>query len=674
MSEIKQYPQGYNNPVNDLHKINNRLVSDMVSGSVTNPRDIIFRMSLDDNQEIDYNSVINTAIRLKYIKQSEVKKIMADRKIEEAIGCIPENCMKLVKAYFEKNKIEVDITGNITFHMIPNKLSNEIGMNLEKCEGLYEQGIETNCRFDIEEYGDKINVLNAMSHACNAELSQDKLARKIRILRDEFGLTFGNKSIEDCISELTDEISTNIRVNTYKNIAHYKHMNYDEQEQDWKNIVTGLFNDSEMSYDCTISILKKFIWQVKRKMTGNPVTNHNMVVIVGKQGSGKTTFVEKLLSPVKDVSIGTNMEEIGDQRNVDLFSYYVMFLDEMSRADRADIETIKNIITTKQISRRILGTSKIFTKNQNSTFIGCSNKNLDQVISDETGIRRFVPLQFKNNPDWTVLENVNFKKLWSSVSEFGDDPSEKYFEEVKTIQSQYRTKTACEDWINSLKHKDTTEKFVDGRKWYVKFQTYEELYYPHRNTSFSTWDREMNRLCNQTPELGFDCVISGNTRFYKFSWEDSQGMNTPWTGEVEQILEDVKPNDFVDENGNIKEDAKETVNIAINEEEEFKNELKRVESISVENRTFYDKFIMAENSRRLKGHRPRSFEEIRIACEETKERIKRKKDEIVVDKEITEVKNVVPVEVGGNVIVTPKTQMKSEIQQFVAKIKQQHDF
>ena len=50
-------------------------------------------------------------------------------------------------------------------------------------------------------------------------------------------------------------------------------------------------------------VLRKFIWQVKRKMLNLPVTNHLMPILSGPQGKGKSTFLMRFLPPVEEVAI-----------------------------------------------------------------------------------------------------------------------------------------------------------------------------------------------------------------------------------------------------------------------------------------------------------------------------------------------------------------------------------
>lgn len=587
----------------NMEDINSDILIKLMNGGFTNPVDVINSMSLSDNQRTPHGVLTSQMIKSKMLTVSELKNLMKNKKIAGNIGFVPENCSAYISGFIKKFDIKFNLTGKIVSHNIPYDYNEVLKNDIDKLENdLYEKKYYN--EDEAEQIRGRLNILKNMNKS-SVEINFEDLNRRLRIFAEEIELHYSNKCIDDCLTEYVKENSIRIKSETYREIAHNQNVDYN-MERDWDRLVHALFDDSEMSYECSKASLKKFMWQVKRKMVGLSVTNHNMIVIVGNQGSGKTTFVNRMLEPVEDVSIGTNMEELSDSRNVDLFDHYVMFLDEMSRADKADIETIKNVITTKYVSRRVLGTSKVVSKAQNGTFIGCTNKNLDQIINDETGIRRFIPLRFSNNPDWDTLNDMNFWSLWKSLDEYGEDPLEEHMDEIRNIQSNYRTKTSCEDWANHLNTKDNTSEFVNGRTWYAKYKEYEEEYYPHRNTSFSTWDREMKRLCDQSPQLGFVCNTINGKRYYMYSFGGSSEELSYNEMNIEKVMVEVNHDNY-----DLDEEVIET-------DDEFEIEVAKVKAKKSDERSFDEKYLLVEQKRRDCGKRPRSMDEIKKSCEVAK--------------------------------------------------------
>ncbi|HEV2603567.1 MAG TPA: hypothetical protein VGU24_07910 [Microvirga sp.] len=68
-------------------------------------------------------------------------------------------------------------------------------------------------------------------------------------------------------------------------------------EQTWRRFLGAAF---DVDVDLGVAVLKKFVWQVKRKPLGLPITRHLMPVWQSPiQGSGKTTAVLAFLKPLK---------------------------------------------------------------------------------------------------------------------------------------------------------------------------------------------------------------------------------------------------------------------------------------------------------------------------------------------------------------------------------------
>ena len=62
-----------------------------------------------------------------------------------------------------------------------------------------------------------------------------------------------------------------------------------------------------------IAVVKHFVWQVKRKLIGLPVDHHIMPILFGKSGGGKSVAIHKLVEPLKELTLETNMSVFQDQ-------------------------------------------------------------------------------------------------------------------------------------------------------------------------------------------------------------------------------------------------------------------------------------------------------------------------------------------------------------------------
>lgn len=178
---------------------------------------------------------------------------------------------------------------------------------------------------------------------------------------------------------------------------------------------------------------------------------HLMLVLSGVQGDGKTFALENLMSVLNGMSTSVSLEAFRDKSMSYQFSIMpVMVFEEMAGAAKADIDSIKAIMTDKEKllveKYKVAGVRKII-----STFIGCSNKDIRNLLKDDTGNRRFI--QFNTLPvDRKNLAGIDWLKIWQSVDENAVEPpmyaSEENHAMIKAMQEDQRVMGEVETWIN----------------------------------------------------------------------------------------------------------------------------------------------------------------------------------------------------------------------------------
>lgn len=241
-----------------------------------------------------------------------------------------------------------------------------------------------------------------------------------------------------------------------------------DAEAEWERLADAMADTGAVSARYVASVIKAGIWQVKRKLADDPalpVYDNVMPVFTGPQGSGKSNLCRLLFGPVSDLVAATNFAEITDGRNLDLWTYPVIFLDEMEAADRSDVEAIKNAITRNTKSGRLLHTNSTATVRVRSTFWGCTNGTLSDKIADSTGLRRFAPIPVKHAPkaeniaaglpvvDWDVINGLDYVKLWQSVDHRAEHPlrvdAEASSEWSRICESE-RQQDSVEAWLRQI--------------------------------------------------------------------------------------------------------------------------------------------------------------------------------------------------------------------------------
>lgn len=183
-------------------------------------------------------------------------------------------------------------------------------------------------------------------------------------------------------------------------------------------LTTG--NTEGLIFDIDCAVFEHFIWQVKRKMHGKKIEWHMMPVFFGKQGNGKTETLCRVLSPLYHLKRENKIAQLVDVRYApEMRNFNVAFCDEMEKAEKCDVDALKNTISSDMIDSRILGTNRSQRCKNNVVFLGAANMSLYTLINDATGLRRF--WQISTRPDmkdyWDQLRCLDFNLLWKCVDE-----------------------------------------------------------------------------------------------------------------------------------------------------------------------------------------------------------------------------------------------------------------
>ena len=148
----------------------------------------------------------------------------------------------------------------------------------------------------------------------------------------------------------------------------------------------------------TITTTKQGLWQQCFKkwmvaMVGcvldDKVINHTVIVFSGKQGLGKTTWVEKLVpKQLKEYLFSGTINPNNKDTLVQLSECMLINLDELENLNRSEIGSLKEIITKTQIRLRKAYGHNNETMPRRASFAG--SVNTAQFLNDTTGSRRFL--------------------------------------------------------------------------------------------------------------------------------------------------------------------------------------------------------------------------------------------------------------------------------------------
>lgn len=146
------------------------------------------------------------------------------------------------------------------------------------------------------------------------------------------------------------------------------------------------------------TLMKHFIWQIKRRIISQPTYNDIMISIYGNQGIGKSFLTNGIFKPVLNVFYNSsiNLSNLQDERWIPVLqNQYLMNIEEIDTGSESNYKngqsmaSIKKIITGTEATYRPMATNKPVSVKINTSFISNANYHIYKVMNDESGMRRF---------------------------------------------------------------------------------------------------------------------------------------------------------------------------------------------------------------------------------------------------------------------------------------------
>ena len=224
--------------------------------------------------------------------------------------------------------------------------------------------------------------INSMLLACNVESCQNISAQ-----------TFRSALMSNCIPEfnpLTDYLDEAVKAVTINpdgpsyidQVASMVHVTYTPQ--------SPLPPEGGLSSLWHTCFRKWFVSMVASWMDPK-VVNHQILVLIGPQGIFKSTWLDALI-PETLVSYrcrqsGTNFSDKDEQLRCAEFA--MVNYDEFDRLSSSDLDNLKSLITTPDVSIRAPYGSTKERRVRIASY--CASGNKFQFLTDQTGNRRFLP-------------------------------------------------------------------------------------------------------------------------------------------------------------------------------------------------------------------------------------------------------------------------------------------
>ena len=161
--------------------------------------------------------------------------------------------------------------------------------------------------------------------------------------------------------------------------------------------------------------------------------NQTVIVFSGKQGLGKTTWMEKLMpKQLKEYIFSGTINPNNKDTLIHLAECMLINLDELENLNRSEIGSLKEIITKTHIRMRKAYGHNNENLPRRASFAG--SVNTAQFLNDTTGSRRFLCFEVEHIE---YTHDIDINKVYAQALQLKEDGFRHWFnqEEIKEINA-----------------------------------------------------------------------------------------------------------------------------------------------------------------------------------------------------------------------------------------------
>ena len=150
---------------------------------------------------------------------------------------------------------------------------------------------------------------------------------------------------------------------------------------------------------------KKWFVAMVASWMKDEVVNHQVLVLIGKQGIFKTTWLEHLIPPhLRAYACKlANSNELNKDERLRIAEFGLISLDEIDSMNNRELNQLKSVITATDVNERA---AYAYTKERRVRLASfCASGNRRDFLTDITGNRRWLPFEVESiqNPFHTQL-------------------------------------------------------------------------------------------------------------------------------------------------------------------------------------------------------------------------------------------------------------------------------
>ena len=178
---------------------------------------------------------------------------------------------------------------------------------------------------------------------------------------------------------------------------------------------------------------KKWFVAMVASWMKDEVVNHQVLVLIGKQGIYKTTWLEHLIPPhLRAYACKlANSADLNKDERLRIAEFGLISLDEIDSMNNRELNQLKSVITATDVNERA---AYAYTKERRIRLASfCASGNRRDFLTDITGNRRWLPFEVESiqNPFHTILP---YEQMYAQAWALANDEFFSYWFDLDEIE------------------------------------------------------------------------------------------------------------------------------------------------------------------------------------------------------------------------------------------------
>ena len=178
---------------------------------------------------------------------------------------------------------------------------------------------------------------------------------------------------------------------------------------------------------------KKWFVAMVASWMRDEVVNHQVLVLIGKQGIFKTTWLEHLIPPhLRAYACKlANSNDLNKDERLRIAEFGLISLDEIDSMNNRELNQLKSVITATDVNERA---AYAYTKERRIRLASfCASGNRRDFLTDITGNRRWLPFEVESiqNPFHTQLP---YEQMYAQAWALANDEFFSYWFDLDEIE------------------------------------------------------------------------------------------------------------------------------------------------------------------------------------------------------------------------------------------------